>query len=321
MPELRCIIQVMGGLGNQLFQYALGRSLEIERGAIVRYDLSQFDHPGDRELSIRKLRTRMAPTSPLDRIMLRISMGRTLGRLRPVLRLARVGAPWQVYNDPRDGCDTRVPELRGRWYLRGWWQSPAYFQSIRATLLEECQPAEGLSGANLETRDRIDGTNAVCVHIRRGDFVSSPVYRRILKVQPADYFLAAMTEIRRRVGDVHFFIFSDDPAWAKDHIKLDAPIVYVNHNDGRHDYLDLFLMSRCRHFITANSTFSWWAAWLARPAGKIVIVPSVWGAQGGGPPPGLIPGDWQIGPGSQAAWKDGLQVNPADFARPSLQSA
>jgi hypothetical protein len=321
MPELRCIIQVMGGLGNQLFQYALGRSLEIERGADVRYDLSQFDHPGERALSLRKYRTRLTETSRLDKIMLRLSMGRTLGALRPLLRLTPASSPWEIHNDPRDGFDPAVRELRGRWYLRGWWQCPAYFECIRDTLLDEIQPAEALAGANLQTKSRIDETNSVCVHVRRGDFVSSPVYRRILKTQPADYFLAAMTEMRRRVGDATFFVFSDDADWARSHITMDAPIVYVNHNDSQHDYLDMFLMSSCRHFITANSTFSWWAAWLSRDQGKIVIVPSVWGAQGGGPPPGLIPAHWQIGPGTQSAWKDGLQVSPADFASEARQSA
>jgi len=101
MPELRCIIQVMGGLGNQLFQYALGRSLEIERGADVRYDLSQFDHPGERALSLRKYRTRLTETSRLDKIMLRLSMGRTLGALRPLLRLTPASSPWEIHNDPR----------------------------------------------------------------------------------------------------------------------------------------------------------------------------------------------------------------------------
>jgi Glycosyl transferase family 11 len=299
MSQLRCIIQVMGGLGNQLFQYALGRSLEIERDADVRYDLAMYNMPGERELSLLKYRTSVRAVSEFDKFTMRLSMGRTLGRIAPLLNLASAG--WRVYNDPRNGCDSAVRDLHGRWYLRGWWQSPAYFDSIRATLLKELQPSETLTGTNLDMSRRIEQSNSVCVHVRRGDYVSSPVYSRILKTQTAEYYLAAMAEIRQRIADAKFFVFSDDAEWTQQHIQMDAPIVHVHHNGPKQDYLDLHLMSCCRHFITANSTFSWWGAWLSGHEGKIVIVPDVWGATGDGPPTGLIPKDWQLGPALQSA--------------------
>ncbi len=313
MSRLRCIIQVMGGLGNQMFQYALGRSLELQQKADVCYELSQFRRIDERELSIVKYRTIVRPISRVDRITMRLSLGRSLKRMRPLLRVVGLGA-WRVHDDPRKGCDESVRDLRGRWYLCGWWQSPTYFEPIRATLLSEFQPVDALTGANLELADQIQSTNSVCVHIRRGDFVSSPIYSRIVKVQSEDYFLTAMKEINRRTGGAHFFVFSDDAQWARENIRLDAPIEFVNHNGPKSDYLDLHLMSRCRHFVTSNSTFSWWAAWLARSPGKIVIVPPVWGVDGSGPPPGLIPADWQIGPRSDESDSHPARTHRADLA-------
>jgi hypothetical protein len=301
MAELRCVIRMVGGLGNQLFQYALGRALEMELAAGVRYDVSQYAMPGERALSILKLRARLAKPSAVDRASMRLSFGRTLRKLRPLLGLVCPSAVWRVYSDPCQGFDPTVRQLRGLWYLLGWWQSPEYFERIRPTLLEEFQPAQELTGQNLDMKRQIEGVNSVCVHVRRGDLVTAPPDSRGISssanlVQSPGFYHAGMAEICARVNEPHFFVFSDDAEWAKQNIHCDAPVTYVARNGRQQDYLDLHLMSSCRHFITANSTFSWWGAWLSKNADKIVIVPPVWARDGAGPPAGLIPDGWQIGP-------------------------
>jgi hypothetical protein len=295
MSELSCIIQLMGGLGNQMFQYALGRALQIERGARVRYDASLYSLPGNRSLTVDKYCTHVPRTTLADRMRMRVSFGRTLGRLRPLARVCGNSAVLKIHTDPRQGFDADAMELEGLWYLRGWWQCPTYFENLRNVLLNEFLLREALSGMNLELQRQIEDCNAVCVHVRRGDLVSSPVYSKICNVQTAEYINDCMAEIERRMGDVHYFVFSDDPAWCRENLKREGRITFVDHNSGETDYIDLFLMSRCRHFVTANSTFSWWAAWLSTHAEKIVIVPPVWGQDGSGPPPKLIPAGWQIG--------------------------
>ena len=301
MAELRCVIRMVGGLGNQLFQYALGRALEAELSAGVCYDVSQYSLPGERSLSISKLRARLATPSTADRASMRLCFGRTLRKLRPLLGLVCPPAVWRVYSDPNQGFDPTVRQLRGRWYLLGWWQCPQYFERIRPKLLEEFQPAQELTGQNLDIKRQIDDVNSVCVHVRRGDLVNAPPNSRGISssanlVQSSSFYHAAMAEICRRVDEPHFFVFSDDAGWARQNIRCDAPMTYVASNGRQEDYLDLHLMSSCRHIITANSTFSWWGAWLCKNADKIVIVPPVWAKDGSGPPAGLIPDGWQIGP-------------------------
>jgi hypothetical protein len=300
MPQLNCIIRMVGGLGNQLFQYALGRSLESELGARVRFDVSQYEKPGERRLSIMRLNTQVRTPSPLDKLLMRLSFGRTLHRCRPALRRVCPSAVWNVHEDAwGGGFDPEVRELRGRWYLLGWWQNPAYFELIRPTLLEEFKPRERLTRANVEIKRRIDRVNAVCVHVRRGDLARDPTGTAgspwANHLQPLEYYQSSMADIRRRVRDPHFFVFSDDADWAKQHIHCDAPMDFLANNGAKRDYFDLYLMSSCRHFIIANSTFSWWGAWLSTYGQKQVIVPPKWASNGAGPPPGLIPEEWQIG--------------------------
>ncbi len=294
MSDLELIVQMMGGIGNQLFQYALARRLELERKANVRFDLGMFDENCERALSIRKYRTTVREVSTIDRATTRLSFGRSFAKITS--HLGRLGKPllWQRHFDQANGFEPEILKLTGRHYLSGWWQSPAYFDSIAPTIRNEFQPQNPMTGADAELEKKIINVNAVSVHIRRGDLVTHPIYSKETKVQPAEYYRDGMREMEERLDNPMFFVFSDDPAWARENIT--GNVTYVDNHDGSSDYVDLYLMSRCRHFVASNSTFSWWAAWLSRNAGKIVIVPSVWKFKVKGPPPDLVPDDWQVGP-------------------------
>jgi hypothetical protein len=302
MSDLDLIIQLTGGLGNQLFQYALARRLQIERTARVRFDLSLFDEHNERAINVRKYRTHLTEVSAMDRLAIRLSFGRTLSKAAAVLKPIARPVLFERFFDAHQGCDPRILQLTGRWYLSGWWQSPEYFDSIRSILLQEFQPADPLNETDAELRKKIENSNAVCVHIRRGDYVTDPKYNKEFKAQSAAYYHDCMRELQIRLNHPKFFLFTDDPAWAKQNITGD--VTHVDHHDGNSDYIDLHLMSRCRHFITANSTFSWWAAWLSPYKRKTVIVPKVWRLPAQGPPADLVPADWQIGP--MISTEDGL---------------
>ena len=125
--------------------------------------------------------------------------------------------------------------------------------------------------------DRIHSCNAVSVHVRRGDYVSVAETRERHGTCSLDYYQAGFEHIAARIADPVIFVFSDDPAWVQANLKFPSPTIYVTHNVGKQNYEDLRLMSACRHFIIANSTFSWWGAWLGEGAGKIVIAPKRWG--------------------------------------------
>jgi hypothetical protein len=295
MSDLDCIIQIYGGLGNQMFQYALGRRLVTGFGARVRYDLSMYEVKSDRELTLLKYRTFAPATSAMDRATMRLSFGRTLQKFASPFRAFGDQIFWKVFEDPRKGIEPKVMDLKGRWYLRGYWQCPAYFEDLRPLLLEEFKPRDPPSKLDCDLIRKIADVNAVCLHVRRGDYVSHPVYSKQLRVQSADYFNTCLAELTERLDHLHVFVFSDDPAWVRENIHGNAPITFMEKREGHSDFLDLHLMSHCRHFITSNSTFSWWAAWLSTNPDKIVIVPPAWGYDGSGPPTGLIPSDWQVG--------------------------
>jgi hypothetical protein len=296
MSDLDCIIQMVGGLGNQMFQYALGRRLQTDRGANVRYDLGMYKHNTERALTLSRLRTRFAEVSQSDKLTMKLSFGRTFSKAGALLGPLKNKLLWRVHEDPANGIDPEVTQLRGRWYLRGWYQCPAYFEKLRPQLLQEFDLAEPLTGANAELLKKIEAVNAVCLHVRRGDLVTNPLYAKEQQVQTADYYSQCLTDLAQRVNEPHIFVFSDDLPWCRANLHPPMPINFMDKNDGSTDYIDLHLMSRCRHFITANSTFSWWAAWLSQNPEKIIIVPPVWRFKDNGPPPDLIPGDWQIGP-------------------------
>ena len=117
---------------------------------------------------------------------------------------------------------------------------------------------------------------AVSLHVRRGDYVSDPKTKAILGVCSLDYYRAAIAHIAERIESPAFFVFSDDIAWAKANLEIPFPCEYVDHNQGQQSYNDMHLMSLCKHHIIANSSFSWWGAWLNPRKDKIVIAPENW---------------------------------------------
>jgi hypothetical protein len=139
---------------------------------------------------------------------------------------------------------------------------------------------------------RIAGCNAVSLHVRRGDYVSNPDSSRVHALCGMDYHQTAVRRIAEVSPQPHLFVFSDDPEWAARNLHLDHPMTIVTGNDTRHDYEDLHLMSLCKHHVVANSSFSWWGAWLNGNADKIVIAPARWFASGKFDTRDLFPSSW-----------------------------
>ena len=130
------------------------------------------------------------------------------------------------------------------------------------------------------------------LHVRRGDYASDPNASAVHGLCSLDYYAAAVAHIGRFVPRPRYFVFSDDPTWASEHLKLPGDTVIVEHNDGATSYEDLRLMSRCRHHVIANSSFSWWGAWLNPRADKIVVAPSRWLAETTRACPDICPTSW-----------------------------
>jgi hypothetical protein len=160
-------------------------------------------------------------------------------------------------------------------YLEGYWQSEKYFKKVETLIRQEFQLRVAPGDRVQELAGRIREGNSISIHIRRGDFASNPATNATHGVCPDDYYQRAVETIIRQMDDARFWIFSDDPEWVKGNITLNNPSCCVSDYHFRY-YEDMYLMSCCRHHIIANSSFSWWGAYLGSDPGKIVIAPRSW---------------------------------------------
>jgi hypothetical protein len=286
-----CVIvsQLLGGLGNQLFQYSLGRCLAEKTGTRLKLDTSAFSDYRLRPYALHHFRTQAD--------VLTASELRQLGIAEPAKGILGVwrqlrGSSIPVVSEPSFEFDPTILDIRGPCYLKGYWQSPKYFASVESLIRRELTVSSPLDGQNEAVGNRIRASLAVAVHVRRGDYVTSAETNRYHGSCSAEYYYAAEEILRRRVGQLSLFVFSDDPQWAKENMRFSSPNFVVSHNSLEHGHEDLRLMTMCQHHVIANSTFSWWGAWLCVNPGKIVVAPRNWFRDAGHSTADLIPEDW-----------------------------
>jgi hypothetical protein len=272
---------MQGGLGNQLFQYAAGRALAARLGARLVLDCTT---------SLRAERPFVLDRYPIDADIVRDAHGKprrrhfripgALGRRLTDAFHDRVptgyridGHHFKVFGERRElHYDPQFERLAGSTYLIGDWQSYRYFENAADLIRGEIRPVGPPSDANRNWLARIETANSVCLHVRRGDYLR---HRGPPLVCARSYYDGALQHVRRFVQDPQIFVFSDDIAWCRDAFaSTDVRFVDVNGPDDAVD--DLRLMAACRHHIIANSSLSWWGAWLARHPGQVVIAPQPW---------------------------------------------
>lgn len=268
------IVKLMGGLGNQMFQYALGRRLAHDIGCKLKLDVSNYSEYRDRSFQLHYFNIRAAVATKRE---LDIVFGRGLGgRLFSyVVKCAPSLCP-EVIHEKGQRFDRSILISARRTYLSGFWQSEEYFRDIAEIIRGDFTLKEPPDPLNAGMLKKIQDCNAVAVHIRRGDYVADSHARTILGTMPTEYYRQAMERMAKQVQDPHFFVFSDDSPWVKCNFDLPFPMTIVDHNPTERAHLDLFLMSQCRHQIISNSTFGWWGAWLNISSDKIVLAPKVW---------------------------------------------
>jgi Glycosyl transferase family 11 len=185
--------------------------------------------------------------------------------------------------------DQRWATLTGSIYLKGGWQCYRYFENAAEIIRSDLQPKRSPSQLNRAWLERVRRSNSVCVHVRRGDYIQSG-----LGLCPLSYYTEAATVMRNRVGNPVFFVFSDDLQWCREYFSIDNAVL-VDANNSDDPVSELHIMSSCRHHIIANSSFSWWAAWLAESRKQVVIAPQPW-VSFAPSVPDLIPPGWMILP-------------------------
>ena len=165
---------------------------------------------------------------------------------------------------------------RARTYLDGYWQSEKYFSDVEDTIRREFTSRDRLDAGTREILDRMATAQSVSVHVRRGDYVSHPRASRARSVCTPSYYQRCVAYIAERLGDIHLFVFSDAPDWVAANLRFEYPTTLVSTVPARPDHTDLRLMSACRHHVIANSSFSWWGAWLNPHHNQLVLAPRRW---------------------------------------------
>lgn len=271
------IVRLIGGLGNQLFQYAIARRLAFETKQPLKMDLTGFETYTLHAYSLQPFNVRhdVATLEEIGRVKpLTEDTGGLLSPSR-LLRKLRYSRTWIKERTPYV-YDPEVLQARGDVYLDGYWANEKYFKSIEAVIREEFTVKADPEGTDLATAQFIEGVASVCLHVRRGDYATDSVTQSFHGLAPLDYYREAVARLTARVRDPHVFVFSDDADWVRKHVRLDYPTTYVTHNKADKNYEDLRLMALCRHHIIANSSFSWWGAWLGQSRDQIVYAPAKW---------------------------------------------
>ncbi|EPR74768.1 putative alpha-1,2-fucosyltransferase [Winogradskyella psychrotolerans RS-3] len=264
-------------MGNQLYEYAtakamavaLNKKLVIDPRPILKeapqrhYDLGLFNIQ-DEDFG-----------SPFVQWLVRWVASVRLGKFfKTIMPFAW---SYQMIRDKEEGFDESLLQQKSRnIVIEGYWQSFKYFESIRPTLLKELSFKDKPNAINQKYLDEIESVNAVAVHIRRGDYVANPVANAVHGLCDMDYYKKAIAIIKDKVENPYFFIFTDDPDWAEDNFKISEHQKIIKHNIGKQDHEDFRLLTNCKYFIIANSSFSWWGAWLSDYKNKIVISPNKW---------------------------------------------
>ena len=285
-------VRLEGGLGNQMFQYACGRALALRTGHELVLDTRAFEQQGQNtprhfSLSVFTLAARVATTADLAE---NISW---LDRARAKLGLRAPSALHTIREPHFHFAPDLFPAQFQRLALAGYWQSEKYFSDHAAAIRQDftLRP-ERVARLDAALLERMQSTHSVSLHIRRGDYVANAATHQYHGVCSLDYYRHAAAQLAEQLRTPEFFVFTDDPAWARENLQLDFPQHLVS--DGRwQDFEELTLMSRCRHHIIANSSFSWWGAWLNPRPDKIVCAPKVWFKNSPNDTRDLVPAAWR----------------------------
>ncbi len=277
---------IFGGLGNQLFQYCCGRALSLRHNVKLRllWDGREKENTTTRAFDLGHFNIQ-------SEIIMSPKPLRRLG-LRSIQSFLQYG-PARVFRESALGYDPRFASLGPHARLKGYWQSEKFFKAFEDTVREELNILTPPSAQNQSFLDQIASHNTVSLHVRRGDYVTNPLANAHHGICDLGYYKTAIEYIAGKTQKAPiFYIFSDDIAWAKQNLKPRYETIFVDLNDEATNYEDLRLMSSCRHHIIANSSFSWWGAWLNRHAEKIIVAPKNWYADPAARNPDMLPHSW-----------------------------
>ncbi len=296
------ITRLSGGLGNQMFQYATARALasrnktslyldissytsDYHKNAPRTFELDQFNIQAD-IAQLENFKTLGIPNSLSQKLQTKIKrrLYKMIEKLKPLYKRKYILE--KTYN-----FSPEVYRAGPDCFLSGVWQSEKYFKDIENIIKKEFILKNEPLIITKNLIEAIETCNSVSLHIRRGDYVSDKKTNQFHGSCPAEYYEKAIQIVSEKVPDPTFFIFSDDMEWAKNNLKINYQTNFVS-DKNIPDYEEIIIMSKCKHNIIANSSFSWWGAWLNENKSKIVIAPQKWFSSDNIDTKDLIPQTW-----------------------------
>ena len=268
------ITKLTGGLGNQMFQYAIGRSLAEKNNTELKLDVSWFNSqkgtPRKYGLTFFKILENIATDKEIKKLELykkRSGIKYFFNNLFFANNSIYITENSNIFN--KNILKNKNKDI----YLNGYWQNEKYFNDIRKIILKEFTLKDESSLHNKKIKKLIEDTNSVSIHIRRGDYIEDKKTNIVHGTCSLDYYQDAIKKISKYDDNLNIFVFSDEIKWVKNNLKTILPIIFV---EGNKDYEDIILMSLCKHNIIANSSFSWWGAWLNQNPNKMIVAPKKW---------------------------------------------
>lgn len=263
-----------------MFQYAIARHLSIKNKTKLYMDISYYNNCKIRNYELSKYNINCSCLLNLFHINISIYFWKILSIIT-LNKIKLIRQNGRKYN-------SHLLKRNESVVLNGFWQCEKYFKEIRGVILSDFKLKKPLGKKNIDFLEKIQNSNSVCLHIRRGDYISNKSVSKTHGPCSLNYYYNSVKYLKKKDSKMTFFVFSDDISWVRENLKLNENTIFVDINDN--PYYDLELMRNCKHFITANSTFSWWAAWLSKNTDKIVIAPKKWFVNGN--EGDIVPENW-----------------------------
>ena len=271
-------VKLFGGLGNQMFQYAFGKSLSCRLNSSLFFDISFFNiksyNTTKRLFELKIFDINLSCVEEAELPIFKPILLRIVNTIFYKIGLNGIQTS-RYFIENKIGYIASTHKIKNYCYLSGYWQSFKYFQDIENIIREDFRFPEIKDERNLIIVSQIIVENSVSIHVRRGDFIDQSL-TNVHASCSIDYYNDAINFINKHISSGRFFVFSDDISWAMNNLVLPPNSVPVTGNTGENSFIDMQLMSLCKHNIIANSSFSWWGAWLNNNSNKIVIAPKLW---------------------------------------------
>ncbi len=285
------IVKIKGGLGNQMFQYALGRHLALKNDEELLLHISPYKGDIIREFLLGGFQIKAKIASDEELKQINIDNDKFIDKIKNSFSRKNY-LKMRYINEKRKWVfDPDILKLTGNIYLDGYWQNEKYFFDIRDMIVKDFTLKKTLNH-EIVRKLRQNKENSVALHFRRTDYVENPVTNRYHGVCSLDYYYNAIMIISKHIENPKYFIFSDDIEWVKNNLKLEYDHIFIDFKPYLTDIDELDIMKMCGNHIIANSTFSWWGAWLSEKKEKMVIAPKKWLKNTSNDTSELIPEKW-----------------------------